>query len=330
VLPFTGIEWKDFERLCVKLAARDGTVEAAWSYGTAGQAQYGIDVLVRLNDGTYEVWQTKRYQTFSAANIEAAVALFVKHKWVRKAKRFVLAVACELDKRNVVEALEAARDLLAKRKIIFDPRGATQLTDDLRELPALIDDFFDRPWVERICSAEAVQSLEKRYSRFQEAAVREKLRTCYRSWISAIDPGWLVTGLDPQGRPRANVPITDRYVQPDVVVKSNVEERPVAEGAKPADTFDGPVSQPAEGEPAQKRDRNVAVTQEQRVGLDEYLSTKSQSLIVAEAGSGKSSLLRYIAMDMLSEEPVLQVSRGQFSGALPIWRSRQVHQPLRK
>jgi len=321
VLPFTGIEWKDFERLCLKLAARDGTVEAAWSYGTAGQAQYGIDVLVRLKDGTYEVWQTKRYQAFSAANVEAAVGLFLEHKWAAQAKRFVLAVTCELDKRNVVEALEAARDLLADRNIVFDPRGASKLTQDLHELPDLIDDFFDRPWVERICSAEAVRSLEQRYSRFEEAALREKLRACYRSWISAVDPGWLVAGLDSQGRPRASVPITDRYVQPDVMVKSNVEERSAAEGAKPADTFGGPVGQPAEGDPAQRRHRNVGGTQERRVGLDQYLSTKSQSLIVAEAGSGKSSLLRYIAMDMLSDEPVFQVSRGQFAGSLPVWVS---------
>jgi len=70
-LPFTKLQWRDFERLCRRLAERNGNVEHVLSYGTPGQAQFGIDILVRLADGTYEVWQTKRYRRIEPADVRA-------------------------------------------------------------------------------------------------------------------------------------------------------------------------------------------------------------------------------------------------------------------
>src|SRR6266436_6734904 len=95
VLPFRSLTWEDFERLCVQLAGRCANVEAAWAYGKSGHAQHGIDVLVRLPDGTYHVWQSKRHASISKTKIEAAVQYFLKRKWAKQATRFVLAVGCE-------------------------------------------------------------------------------------------------------------------------------------------------------------------------------------------------------------------------------------------
>jgi hypothetical protein len=50
-------------------------VEAAHAYGTPGQVQYGIDILVRLTDGSFEVRQTKRYKAFRSVGIREAVTL---------------------------------------------------------------------------------------------------------------------------------------------------------------------------------------------------------------------------------------------------------------
>jgi hypothetical protein len=60
-LPFLELGWENFERLCYRLAQIDGAVEKAWSYGTAGYGQLGIDVLVRMKDGSFEAWQSKRH-----------------------------------------------------------------------------------------------------------------------------------------------------------------------------------------------------------------------------------------------------------------------------
>jgi hypothetical protein len=75
-LTFTDLEWRDFERLCRRLAECNGNVEHVLAYGTQGQAQYGIDILVRLTDGAYEVWQTKRYRQIRAADVRAATRRF--------------------------------------------------------------------------------------------------------------------------------------------------------------------------------------------------------------------------------------------------------------
>jgi hypothetical protein len=102
MLPFGALVWKDFERLCRRLAERDGKVEQASAYGTEGQAQYGIDILVRLTDGGYEVWQTKRYRDVKPSNVHSALRLFLKHKWATKATKLVLVFACRHRKEHAV------------------------------------------------------------------------------------------------------------------------------------------------------------------------------------------------------------------------------------
>jgi hypothetical protein len=180
-LPFTGLGWENFERLCVRLAALNASVVTAWAYGKSGHAQHGIDALVRLADGSYHVWQSKRHQTISKAKIKAAVNFFLKRKWSQQATRFVLAVACELSSPAVIEAIEAARDKLRERNIEFVPLGALQLTQELLNEPELIDDFFGRPWVEAVCPPEAIERLRQRLSRFDAAELRDGLRICYSS-----------------------------------------------------------------------------------------------------------------------------------------------------
>jgi len=119
-LPFLVIQWMDFEKLAWRLAGRGAHVEQAWHYGTSGQSQYGIDLLVRLADGKYEVWQTKRYRKISAADVRIAAQIFMRHKWSEKASRFVLAVACDTSSKRVVEALEEFRSQLTAKNIKFE------------------------------------------------------------------------------------------------------------------------------------------------------------------------------------------------------------------
>src|SRR5437899_237133 len=68
-LPLSDIEWPDFERLCRRLALLSGSVKAAYVYGGPGHAQHGIDILVCTTDGSFEVWQSKRYQKFKALDV---------------------------------------------------------------------------------------------------------------------------------------------------------------------------------------------------------------------------------------------------------------------
>ena len=227
-LPFTELEWRDFERLCRRLALRRGVVEHALAYGTPGQAQYGIDILVRFADGAYEVWQTKRYKAMQPAQLKAAVSLFLSHRWKGKARKFVLAVACNLDATGVVDEIEKARYLLASESIGFEALDGTELSKLLVEQPEIVDDYFGRAWVEALCPPEAREVLAKRLSRFDITSLRRRLKDWYTAWVAIVDPGLPVADLGRSGNVVPAIPIRDRYVRPDVLERVIEYEPPPA------------------------------------------------------------------------------------------------------
>jgi hypothetical protein len=320
LLPFPELTPQDFERLCLRLSERDGKVVAAWSYGKSGHSQLGIDVLVRVEGGDFNVWQSKRYKKISKATVKDAVSFFLEHKWATQARRFVLAVACSFDSPKVVEAIEAACTELHAKNIAFEALDRPKLTERLKSEPDLVDDFFGREWVEPICGPEALASLENRFSRFDVASVRARLRVFYNSWVSTVDPGLPIVGRDAKGRTQASIPITERYIQPDLIA-------PLAEAQIPP-----PGAPPRED--AQERRKEAAVSgrrdtdapsenaptrstaaRERRMPLDEYVKSQEQALIVGEAGSGKTSLLRFLALDILADAPVLNSVRERYARA---------------
>jgi hypothetical protein len=324
LLPFHELSPEDFERLCLRLAERGATVEAAWVYGKTGHAQHGIDVLVRIEDGAFHVWQSKRYKKISKGEVNEAVAFFLKHKWAKQARRFVLAVACRFESPAVIDAIEAARAALRAKNIEFEALDASKLTERMKSEPALVDDFFGREWVEPICGPEALESLKNRLSRFDVASVRARLRTFYNSWISAVDPGLPIAGRDAQGRTLASIPITERYIQPDFIVPLPDSQIPPAGEPqdRDADSRKADAAESRQLTPerhGQSASFAGAAARERRVPLDDYLKSQSQALIVGDAGSGKSSLLRFVALDILADQPVLEAVKSRFAKAIPVW-----------
>lgn len=317
-LPFLELAWVDFERLARRLAAARGQVEEAWAYGTAGQAQYGIDILVRLADGTYEVWQTKRYQKLTTTDITKAVNLFLRHPWAGKARTFVLATACGMATRTVVEKIESTRTLLTAKNITFKALDSTRLTTELKNFPDIIDDFFDRPWVKRVCSPEAVRTLKNRFSRFDAAMLRVRLRDCYRSWSNTVDPGLLIAGQDHRGQIHPAISISDRFVQPDILVASLHVQRPPQEPQPPRLDNPPPWDSPTISKQSLPRFDDSTV-QSIRTPLDQFLAAEPNAVISAHAGAGKSALLRFLALDILSDAPVLEAVRTRYRQHIPVW-----------
>jgi len=326
-LPFEGMDWRDFERLCRRLAECGGKVEQALAYGTAGQAQFGIDVLVRLTDGTFEVWQTKRHKKFNPSDVRAAIDLFLKHKWAAQAKKFVLAVACELDATAVVDAIETGRDRLREKSIRFEPLGGSQLTERLRTEPIIVDDFFDRPWVHAVCPTEALERLANRMSQFTRKSLRKALRDCYSSWAATVDPGLPIAGLDRLGRALPTVPIAKKYVKPDVLLRApgleRVEKTPEI-GAARDSAAELLRSNPVTDEmSAQRRGErpSAPVIREQRMTVDRFLANNDRAIIAGDAGIGKSTLLRMLALDILSDAPQFDCVRDRYADYIPVWVS---------
>lgn len=120
LLPFGELQWENFERLCLQLASSDGNPERCQRYGSPGQNQDGINILVRLRSGNYTVWQVKRHQAFSVAKIRTAVEKFLKGKWRHNTDRFILAVQASLQ--YFIEQMKKSRlglyqEILSSKKI---------------------------------------------------------------------------------------------------------------------------------------------------------------------------------------------------------------------
>ena len=228
-LPFLQLSWENFERLCYRLAQKAGQVEKVWAYGTQGHEQLGIDVLVRMSDGSFETWQSKRHQTFGPAQLTAAVNHFLKGKWANEAKKFVLAVACDGTAPNFIDAIEKARDKLAERGIAFEPLFERELSEKLKTEAEIVDDLFGRPWLERFCATELIAALADRISRIDINSLRMRLRSLYTAWIGVVDPGLPLVGQI--GAETPSPELSNRYVVPEVILPLGLaaDERIVSE-----------------------------------------------------------------------------------------------------
>ena len=109
VLPFGGLTWENFERLCYRMAGRSERVEYVTRYGRMGQAQQGIDLFIRLSTGKYEVWQAKRYESIAASDIRAAVTAFRGGTWKDKSEQFILAVQASIADTKVQDVNRRAK-----------------------------------------------------------------------------------------------------------------------------------------------------------------------------------------------------------------------------
>lgn len=315
ILPFEKLDWRDFERLCLRLAACEGDAEHWQLYGTEGQSQGGIDILVRrASAGAYSVWQSKRHKIFGPADIKKAVDKFLAGPWASRADRFTLCVACDLDPTKLAEAVEAASKNLAVHDIRFIPMGAARLSEALKDKPDIVDDFFDRPWTQAFCGGAAVKALGARFGRQDFGSVRDQLRSVYENHFTAIDPGVLRAASGFEAPPRA-LPLARRFVPPDLIhheatpsFRDAVRERQSMTAAR-LETRLPPTQQPRP-----TAGPNVA----RRITLASWARDFERSIIIGAPGTGKSALLRYLSLDLLAEVSQLDEIRRRWPGHLPV------------
>jgi hypothetical protein len=317
-LPFLELRWEDFERLCYRLAQRTGDIEKVWAYGTSGHKQLGIDILVRMRDGSFEAWQTKRHKGFSVTALKTAVNVFLDADWGKQAKKFVLTVACSPNDPSVIDELERTRDALGARGIAFEPLFSRELTERLRLEAVIIDDFFGRAWVEKMCAVEVAAGIAERLSSLDMTTLRRDLRDFYTSWIATVDPGLPLVGQTGAG----DIPAPElrrRYVLPDLVVQLGVGEHDRAPVDEEVAT-EGEEALSAPSDIVQKPQKSLRSREtERRTSVAQFLAATNRAVVAAEAGSGKTTLLRYAALEILAETPELSEVGARYAGYIPLW-----------
>ena len=316
-LPFGDLHWENFERLCTRLERTDADIECCRLYGTSGQAQEGIDLYsLRRSSPKYRVLQCKRVEDFTPGKIKSAVEVFLNGSWAAKSEAFVLCTKESLRRTERIEEIERQRSQLRGIGVELETWDADELDLALKNRPEIVNDFFGYEWAKEFCGAEAVQVLRRRLDGIQVAELRAKLRRFYQHVFDAHDPGPPVEAEG--GR---LFPLKQRYVIPDLYQEhtSGVAGEPQTDAA----ARDG--ASAAESEPAERvrepRAPASARSYQQRRPLDDWLADTARNVVVGGPGLGKSSLLRFLAIDLLDEEPKLTAVIKAHGNHLPVWVS---------
>lgn len=329
-LPFDKLSWKDFEKLCLRLVKLDATVEHCSLYGRGGQKQEGIDIYARKSfSDKYKVYQCKHVKEFGEGDIEAAVTEFLKGKWANKSEIFVLCTPLNLRDIKLQDTIEQQNRILKENGISFIPWDRSELNLKLKDHPKIVDDFFSREWVKAFCGEDKALHLGSRLDAKQVAVFRKDIGRFYENVFNIQDPGLLSL----TGSGVTSLPLENRYVLPDVYEDREVTDVfsykvEVRIGDRIDDSFYekfissmnlSALHSKSEDEQKSPGAYQMKSTQKNRIPIETWLLQDCHSVILGDPGSGKSSLLRFLAMDLLSEEPKLCELVHKFGLYLPVW-----------
>ncbi len=318
-LPFTDLTWPNFERLILRLVRREKEVVDCAVYGTPGQAQEGLDILAAVagEQGKVACYQCKKVQEFSQSDIRLAVKAFLDGKWAKKTTEFTLCVAIPLESTNQQDEIKRQRDRLQRKGIVFtiwDGAAGSALTERLKRLPDLVDDFFGRPWVRSFNGEEAGITLGDRLDGTELEMLRGRLANLYGTVFAQHDPGL-------RTEPGTSINYIDRYVPVDVTERTVVPNWRAIRGSSASS--DG---RPTASEEDERREPSQATTQaafyETRRSALGWLRDKQECVILGEPGYGKSAMLRFLALSLLKPKTSPDGPLGLLHlRRLPVWMS---------
>lgn len=122
--PFYELDEYTFQDLCCDLLHREESIGICNPYGTRGQRQRGIDLWGQSKDGQgIEVGQCKRYEQFEINDLKKASEDFLGHWdfWKEfQVRRFILLVACAIEKTQIIEEIDRQKDAFADYGISYE------------------------------------------------------------------------------------------------------------------------------------------------------------------------------------------------------------------
>jgi len=317
-LPFGELTWENFERLCHRLMTVEGDVEHCARYGRQGDSQAGIDVYARQVNGRYHCLQAKRHRSFTAAQIGNAVELFIGGSWASRAERFTIAVQSSLRSTTVQDEIEQQAARLLAVGVVFIALDGEELTNRLRQHPELVDDFFGRPWVLAVLGDVAAAGLKTRLDGAAFAKARTQLTRVYEASFHSLDPGSFGSINEDEGRP--SLTLLERFLKPDILVREATSplERSHTRASSNLSDERSPTSTPPEDERA-TIDVSTTTSRMRRLPLNEWIGEAQRLVVLGDAGSGKSTLMRVIALDLLRDQTRFPELAARWGRHLPVY-----------
>ncbi len=319
-LPCDQLSWRNFERLVFRLVRKNADVVYCAPYGRSGQSQDGIDVYARLSGGKHDCWQARNRKDVDASDIKKAVDDFLNGKWAASAERFVLCVRASLADTALQDTIEAQAARLLEEGIVFEGVDGTQLSERLRPHPEIVDDFFGRSWLVAFAGKEAEAGLKRPLMVQKVKALRKRLAEIYAARIQQLDPG---LNVDPARRDTRD--IRKRFVVPDVDPNKPFLEPSLEPENWPTETFReddyawqfdeySPPGQPIgfRGPPSES-----SVTPS--LAFDDWLLRDERALLLSGApGSGKSTVLRCLALDLVRTPELFPAVHDRLGARIPL------------
>jgi hypothetical protein len=314
VLPLGEVSWQNFEKLCLRLILRRGTIRRCALYGVMGQYQAGIDFYAVHADGSYSTYQCRRVQTMTAASIAEAVNDFLGGPWSARSQQFTLCTSFDLSDTSLQDEIVKQETRLRDARIDFEPLGRNEILLALKDEPKIVFDFFGDRLAREFCGEKAVASLGRRLNSAEIHSLREDLRELYEGLFHLEER----TGSTAPGS------LGQRFVNLDVVehAASDVLDVPF-ELATSVEIDRGLVDSP--GTERDVLESPVAPLPPLAVSVRRQPVTRwvtaddRPSLIVGGPGSGKSTTLRAIALDLLSPEPRFADVAECYGEKIPLW-----------
>ncbi len=314
-LPFQQLTWQNFERLCLRLASAESDVRSARPYGGPGQSQEGIDFVASPKDAPGKVtwvYQCKRWGHVTAPDLAGWVNVFLESWRGSLPTRFTVCVSQALTAPDVIREIAAQERRLAEGQVEFDVWDGEHLNQRLKQRSDLVDDFFGRAWVEAFNGSDAASALSARLAGADALQLRRRLLALYERLFGQHDPGIAPVSA------RA-LPLRSRYVWPDVLV-----EREVATSAADGTGALTAGARDAGGDLLAARERREGAarpsrSQAVRIPVAQWLARQHRAVVLGDLGTGKSSLLRSVALEILSADAKAPELSGAWDEFVPIW-----------
>ncbi len=147
------MEWPDFERLLVRVAREVRGLRAVSLFGNSGQAQDGLDVVGINAAGEAEGVQGKKYERFTASDLNAAVTKFVDGTLQFVVRHLAVGISCEAHERTVIERLLVLNGKHVDLAIELWDRQ--RLSEMLRDRPDIVIEFFGADTAQSFCAPHA-------------------------------------------------------------------------------------------------------------------------------------------------------------------------------
>lgn len=151
VLPTQEMMWENFELLLRRLAQEVRGLRQVQLYGSRGQAQFGIDIVGRAADDTFEAIQGKRYEEFTKADLTKAATTFLagRKRLPFDVSRLFIAAGCDVERTEIVNELNRLNQENPDLEIeMWDRR---RIGDMLRDRRDIVTEFFGEAAADLFC-----------------------------------------------------------------------------------------------------------------------------------------------------------------------------------